>query len=205
MISMIPKAQKNRRFPALPDWFSVALVSIAIVVFATTGHPTPTPHPVLNADATTEPIPLPAGKESPDADILTSVAAMLRLEEGFRKFVYKDTAEIDTIGYGTSLKNGITVVEGDLLLNERLKLAWDDLNNTWPKVKDQPDHVKMALLDMSYQLGVDKLLEFHDMFDALETGDYAGAKAAGLDSLWAEKTPKRAHRVLDELAENPGR
>ena len=65
----------------------------------------------------------------------------------------------------------------------------------WQPYADMPPAIRGALLDMSYQLGVNGVLEFHDMLAALAAGNYAEAHRAALDSRWAKETPKRARRV----------
>ena len=49
-----------------------------------------------------------------------------------------------------------------------------------------------ALLDMAYEVGVEGLLGFRHMLDALERGDWAAASKAALASLWATEVPMRA-------------
>ena len=66
---------------------------------------------------------------------------------------------------------------------------------------DRPIHEQGALLDLSWQAGVEGLLEFTGMLAALEREDCAEAKRQALDSVWARKTPERANRVTSRLCE----
>ena len=123
----------------------------------------------------------------------------IMMEESFRSHIYTDSSGYQTIGYGTNVEIGITKREGEYLLRERLAGTYTRLTNDLPWVKDQPVMTQSALLDMSYQLGVDGTLKFHAMLTGLRAGDCAKAKAAALDSLWARETPQRARRVTDRL------
>ena len=135
------------------------------------------------------------------ADPVDAVLPTIMQEEGFRSHVYTDTQGVLTIGYGTNLSEGITMLEAEALLRIRLTIANDGIHNSLPWLQDQPGRVQAAVLDMSYQLGVEGLLKFRAMIAALEAGNCAAAKAAALDSLWARETPGRASRVADRLCQ----
>ena len=136
-----------------------------------------------------------AGCQSHAIDVVKIVAGSLEQQEGFKAFPYHDTRGVPTIGYGTSLANGITEAEGALLLRERLGAARDQLAASWPPYRAMPADVRAALLDMAYQLGVHGVLEFRVMLEALDAGDYQAAAHAALNSAWARETPARAESV----------
>ncbi|EDP57962.1 glycoside hydrolase family protein [Vibrio sp. AND4] len=52
------------------------------------------------------------------------------------------------------------------------------------------------LISMAYQMGVNGLLGFKKMLDALNNKDWNTAYMEGLDSLWAKQTPARANRQM---------
>ena len=116
------------------------------------------------------------------ADKLSGPAASmidrLKTEEAFWGMSYLDTRGHPTIGYGTKLP--ITKAEGAWLLETRLADTHDRLAKAWAPYGGQNQARQGALLDMAYQLGVDGLLGFHDMLDALERGDWAAASKAAL-------------------------
>ena len=148
--------------------------------------------------------------ERPGLD-LHAVINLLKAEEGFWALPYQDTRGFETIGYGTSLTGGITELEGRLLLRSRLSRDVQSLSERWPPFwgwggrwwpfTGMASRTRRALMDMSYQLGVDGVLEFKEMLAALESGDCPGAKAAALDSAWSRETPERAQRVTALLCE----
>jgi lysozyme len=57
-----------------------------------------------------------------------------------------------------------------------------------------------VLIEMSFQMGVDGVLGFHDMIDAITAQDWATAAIEGLDSKWArEDAPQRASELMAML------
>ena len=152
---------------------------------------------------------------------LATVMVRLQKEEDFRPKPYPDSRGTTTIGWGTAIGQGITRTEAAYLLRERLEDTQKRLAKAWAPFEDMPAHVKEAVLDMAYQLGVEGVVGeprviasgdcdkpkrdrppgcgFHDMLAALVTGDYAAARAAALDSDWARETPGRAERVAAGL------
>ena len=114
----------------------------------------------------------------------------IKAQEGFRGQPYDDTRGDATLGYGTKLP--ITEAEGTWLLETRLADTHARLAKAWAPYGGLNKARQGALLDMAYEVGVDGLLGFHDMLAALERGDWKGASAAALDSLWAEEVPHRA-------------
>ena len=54
----------------------------------------------------------------------------------------------------------------------------------------------MALVIMSYQLGVSGVSKFKKFLGALDRKDWALAEREGMNSLWARQTPNRARRVM---------
>ena len=125
-----------------------------------------------------------------DGDGPPSVIATLKTEEGFRGLPYDDTRGDATLGYGTKLP--ITKAEGAWLLETRLADTHAKLAKAWWPYEGLNQARQGALLDMAYELGVEGLLEFHDMLAALDRGDWAAASTAALDSLWASEVPMRA-------------
>ena len=141
----------------------------------------------------------PAGPAAGMDSALAIVMVRLQQEEEFRSKPYPDSRGTTTIGWGTAIGQGITRTEAAYLLRERLEDTRKRLAKAWAPYEDMPAHVKEAVLDMAYQLGVEGTIEFTVMLAALERGDYAAARAAALDSEWARQTPERAERVAAGL------
>ena len=160
-----------------------------------------------------------------DTDPHGPLVAYLEVEEGFKAHIYSDSRGVPTIGYGTALDQGISREEAGYLLAHRARRNAEELVKLWPSLAHQPDDVRQALEDMAYQIGAEGVAGdprvrasgdcdkpraerphhgcgFHDMLDALESGDRATAAREALNSAWARETPKRAARVAARLRGN---
>ena len=122
----------------------------------------------------------------------------IKAEEGFSAVVYKCTEGFDTIGYGTKMP--ITKEEAELLLEHRLKAMKAQLTSYLYDL-DIKDEAWDILFNMAYQLGVNGVLKFKKMIEALRDKDYKEASKQGLDSLWAKQTPQRANRLMKRMSE----
>ncbi|MGR2462517.1 glycoside hydrolase family protein, partial [Salmonella enterica] len=61
------------------------------------------------------------------------------------------------------------------------------------------DTRKMAIVNMTFQMGVGGVANFNTMLGYLALGQYDNAADAALDSLWARQTPSRARRVSEVM------
>ena len=130
----------------------------------------------------------------------------LRRDEGCVLHAYEDHLSYVTIGIGRmidSRKNGgISEDEAEYLLHNDVNKIATTLDSVIPWWKDLTDNRQRAVLNMSFQLGVNGLLNFKKMLAALEVGDYRKACVEGLNSKWAkEDTPRRAQRVTRMILE----
>ena len=141
-----------------------------------------------------------------------ALVTRIKHEEGFRASVYLDTRGFETIGYGTKLPLldserhclntgdidfiSFTTDQGDCLLRSRLSTHYDELSHRWILLANQSGPVQMALTDMSYQLGVDGLLEFKLMLGAIAAKNWALAIVEARSSKWDTETPARVERVV---------
>jgi lysozyme len=107
---------------------------------------------------------------------------------------YTDTTGHLTIGWGRNLENGIRLDEAELMFQNDLAHAIHELEElSWYTI--QPEHVKNALVNMNFNLGIPKLLKFRKMIEALKSRDYTNAAIEALDSLWARQVGQRAKDV----------
>jgi lysozyme len=65
------------------------------------------------------------------------------------------------------------------------------------KFPTQPRTVRLVLLDMAYNMGINSLLGFKRMFAALDVGDWDRAATELLDSKYARQVPERAASNAD--------
>jgi len=135
---------------------------------------------------------------------VTDIASQLQADEGFSGSVYQDSLGYWTIGIGTCVdaRKGcaITEAEARYLLDNRIALAKTQIEETWPWTQGI-DAVRFGVLwNMAYEMGISGLGGFHDFLAKLQSGDYAGASAAMLESKWAEsQAPARAHRLAQQV------
>lgn len=128
----------------------------------------------------------------------------LRGDEGVRSCVYKDSLGYWTIAVGRLVDarkqgSGLRPVEIDFLLQNDIDDRIDALTRRLPWFQDLDDARKGVLLNMSFQLGVDGLLEFEHTLALVQEGKYENAAHAMLQSLWAKQTPARAQRMADQM------
>jgi lysozyme len=120
--------------------------------------------------------------------------AWIKKCEALRLRMYVDTTGNPTIGWGRNLTNGISVDEADLMFQNDYSKAISELTHfKWYSM--QPLGVKAALINMAFNLGIEKLLGFKKMIDALTFKNYSLAAIEALDSLWAKQVGERAKDV----------
>lgn len=129
----------------------------------------------------------------------------LRRDEGEVLYVYQDSKGYWTIGVGIlvdKLKGGgLRPEESAFILNNRMKLACEELTKKLPWFSNLDEVRQAALLNMAHQLGITGLLGFPRMLGALRDQRWAEAETQALDSQWARSdSPARARRVARQLA-----
>ena len=120
----------------------------------------------------------------------------IKLSEGFRDRVYKDSLGIDTIGYGFAIKD--LVLDEDIcemILRRKLDSLIDRADNKFPFLKDKPVEAKDVLYEMCYQMGVSGVSKFKKTLLYLENKEFRMASKEMLDSRWARQTPNRAKKL----------
>ena len=128
----------------------------------------------------------------------------LRGDEGVKSTVYTDSLGYATIGVGRLVDPRKTSVglrqnEIDFMLNNDIDDRINALMKALPWFQNLDSARQGALLNMSFQLGVEGLLAFKNTLALVEKGDYQGAAAAMLDSKWAQQTFNRAKRLADQM------
>lgn len=134
----------------------------------------------------------------------SDLARQLRGDEGVRACVYKDSKGLLTIGIGRLVDKrvkgaGLRPDEIAYLFNNDLDDRIDQLTRRLPWFQNLDDARKGVLLNMSFQMGVDGLLEFEHTLALVRDGKYENAAHAMLQSLWAKQTPERAQRMAEQM------
>lgn len=127
-------------------------------------------------------------------NLSTTFKSRIRAFEGFRSKPYLDIRGIPTFGYGRTF---ITLPEAEYLLSNDETRILNDLTTAFPWFSSQPEPVKLALMDMTYHMGLGGLKTFKKMLAAIEKGDYKTASAECLDSSYGRKFTSRARSNAD--------
>jgi lysozyme len=136
---------------------------------------------------------------------MTDLAQKLIEEsEGIRLTSYKDTLGKWTIGVGHLLDQSkdwtgytITQTQAETLLQADMG-ASRSYAGVFPNYYSMNEVRQAVCVSMCFQLG-SKPLHWPNFMAALKAQDYSAASAAGLDSLWAQQTLKRAQREMAML------
>jgi lysozyme len=145
---------------------------------------------------------------------------MLSLNEGNVPQVYKDSKGIPHIGIGFNLEDAgnkkflkesgidinellggrkLTDRETKTLYNHSLTQAFNDVQSYDPNFAKRPEAVKMALVDMAFNLGLTKLNKFVEMKKGLMNNDYNVAADEMVDSNWYKQVKSRGPRMVDVM------
>lgn len=141
---------------------------------------------------------------------MSFLKSMLIRHEGLKLKPYKCTAGHWTIGVGHNLDarplpfvippEGITKEQALDILDADIANAIVALNKslTWTALLD--DVRRMALIDMTFNMGIGKLVGFKKMLSALSRGDYEEAGRQAKDSNWfREVQEERTTRIINML------
>jgi len=159
-----------------------------------------------------------ASQVVPDRVVLNAIIDFTAGSEGFTNSVYMDTKNIPTIGYGTNLREShnlklLTKLGYDTnklikgtqklkkedarkLLEAGLLQAISDARAYLPNFDEQPLRVKAVLTDMSYNLGRNKLNDFHEMRKGLIARDYKYVKFHMIHSFWYKQVASRGRKLV---------
>lgn len=136
-------------------------------------------------------------------EVWNNLVERIKEEEGFRSKVYLDHLGFQTIGYGTNIQEGLSEDEAEALLIMRLKeMAMELSRAAGINLPDLPAGIRIAVLDMAYNMGVPRLMQFRNMWEAIYKGEVKTAAAEVLDSNYAKQVPNRAKRNSELIAES---
>jgi lysozyme len=131
------------------------------------------------------------------------VKSQLREDEGVVPYAYKDSLGYLTIGVGRLIdkdKGGrLSEDEIDYLLNNDINKKYNELISKLPWIKDLDEVRQGALLNMSFQMGVEGLLKFKNSLLLIQMKQYQKAASNLMMSLWAKQTTNRAKRVSKQI------
>jgi lysozyme len=112
--------------------------------------------------------------------------------EGLSNVLYKCTSNKVSIGYGRNLEDvGISKDEAEYLLKNDIDIALDEVSEHFD-MPNLPEPAQIVLVDMCFNMGISRLLNFRNMMKAMEQDDWDKAADELLDSKYAAQTKRRA-------------
>lgn len=133
------------------------------------------------------------------------VIEQLKVDEGYRRNLYKCTANKWTIGIGYNIEDrGLPDEVITQLAYTVLIECYEDLCSIFTPeyFRKLPEHKQMALLNMMYNLGKPTFLKFKRFIPAVKEGRWEAARVSALNSLWAKQVGNRARRIADALVKD---
>jgi lysozyme len=120
--------------------------------------------------------------------------------EGLRLKPYLCPAGKLTIGIGRNIEdNGISEDEASYMLNNDIKRCENELREIFPNFDELPENVKIALIDMIFNLGKPRFLQFKKMIQAVKEGDFKKAAEEAKNSRWCRQVGQRCEDVYNML------
>lgn len=124
----------------------------------------------------------------------------VKRHEGFRSKPYQDTVGKSTIGYGRNLDDvGINEIEAGTLLKNDLERSMADVRFIFPTFDKLNDVRQEVLVNMTFNMGRNRLSGFRKMRLALSEEDHAEAAVQMLDSKWAKQVGARARELAARM------
>ena len=118
--------------------------------------------------------------------------------EGLRLKPYLCPAGKLTIGYGHNIEdNGITEEIAVKLLDTDLANAEREVRAKFSSYAKLNEARQFVLVDMCFNIGINRLLTFKKMFAALAKGEYHTAAREMLNSRWAVQVGNRAKTLAE--------
>lgn len=95
---------------------------------------------------------------------------------------------------GHSVKEGITEGQAFYLCRNDLKKVRADLDKHLPWWRELNSDRQFVMIDLCFNMGIKKLLQFQKTLTSIATGYYAKAGEQLMQSLYAKQVGKRAER-----------
>ena len=126
---------------------------------------------------------------------MRSIEDQLILHEGLRLKPYRCTAGRLTIGVGRNLEDkGISHHEAMMLLRNDIEEITGQLERHSWYVALGPVRRKV-LIDMAFNMGLDGLMRFRRMIEALKRANYEAAADEMVNSRWYRQVGERGRRL----------
>lgn len=132
------------------------------------------------------------------SETLSYARSLIKKHEGFRSRVYTCPGGKLTIGYGRNIEDlGLYPPEADYLLENDIKRFYKELESVFPNLKKLSPERQSALIDMIFNLGKTKFLQFKKFIQYISQERFDLAAIEMLDSKWAKDVGVRALELSD--------
>jgi len=123
--------------------------------------------------------------------------------EGLELKPYHCPAGKLTIGVGRNIEdNGISEDEAIYLLENDIKRCEKELKEIFEDFETLPENVKIALIDMIFNLGKTRFLKFKKMIQAIKDKDFIKAAEEAKNSHWCKQVGNRCKDVCEMLSQS---
>ena len=129
---------------------------------------------------------------------MSELINQLKKHEGVETHVYKCTAGLETIGCWRNISPsglGLSPDEIDYLLQNDINRCVRELAYALDWFASLDGVRQDAMVNLCFNLGLSRLMQFKLALDAMERGEYHRAAAEFLDSRWAKQVGNRAIEV----------
>lgn len=134
-----------------------------------------------------------------------NLLADLKTEEGLSLVAYPDPLSHGapwTIGYGDATAHRgehETEPQAEARLATQVAEKEAELDRQFPWWRSLNPARQDVIVDMAFNLGVEKLAGFDTFIGLVKNGHYAAAAQDGLRTAWARQVGRRAHRLMAQL------
>lgn len=127
----------------------------------------------------------------------------LILHEGLELKSYQCSAGFITLGVGRNVEElGITEDEARYLLDNDILRVTKELDSAMPWWRNMSEVRQRVVVDMVFNLGISRFLNFKNAINAMQEEDWDEAAAQMLDSRWADQVGQRATRLATAMVED---
>lgn len=117
-----------------------------------------------------------------------------------RHVLYTDSLGIYTIGWGRNIQaKGLSDEEASFLLNSDILEAAEALGSHLPWTDDLDSARRHALLNMTFNMGINGLLTFKNTLADFRAGRFESASERMLQSKWATQVKSRAIELSNQV------
>jgi len=129
-----------------------------------------------------------------------NIKEFLIKHEGLRLKPYTCPAGKLTIGVGRNIEdNGISEDEAMILLENDIKRCEAELVDIFTEFYTYPENVQIALIDMIFNLGKTRFLQFKKMIQAIKDKDFLKASKEARNSRWCGQVGNRCDDIVTLL------